>query len=211
MNVAIFARVSTNDGRQNTSRQIKDLQKLCDSQGWTVHSVITENISGAKRNDKRQGLQELFSLAASGVIGKVVITEVSRLGRSVKDGIDIIEKLNALRVSIYIQNIGMETLLHDGKPNFMFKPILMTLIGFAEMERELLRERIKSGLKEAKRQGRSGGRRKGYRKSDEDILKEYPKVVKEVKQNNPLSLRKIAKLCDCSVNTVQKVKSILNK
>lgn len=206
MNVAIFTRVSKHN--QSTDRQINDLRDLCASQGWNVAHVITETVSGAKTASHRAGLVELFDLAKQRKIKKVVITEVSRMGRNVADGVQIIEALTAAGVSIYVQNIGMETLLPDGRTNFMFKPILLTLMGFAEMERELLRERVKSGLETARKKGKVLGRRIGSHETDTEVLEKYPLVTKALRVGS-LSVRKIAKLYDVSPNTVQKVKQAL--
>ena len=207
MNVAIFTRVSTND--QTTDRQTNDLRDLCAKQGWTITHTITETVSGAKRATDRAGIQQLFNLAKSKTIKKVVITEVSRIGRNVAEGVQIIEALAQAGVSLYVGNIGMETLLPDGKQNFMFKPILLTLIGFAEMERELMRERIKSGLATAKKKGKTLGRPEG-KESDTETLDKYPTVTKAVRAG-ALSIRKIAKLYDVSPNTVQKVKEAMKR
>lgn len=204
----IFARVSTDDGRQDNDRQLFDLRDLCAANGWEVAHEITERISGAKSNDERAGLQKLLKVARIGKVQKIVVTEVSRLGRSVSDGVQLIEELTKAGVSIYIQNIGMETLLHDSRPNYMFKPILLTLMGFAEMERELLRDRIKSGLAKARRKGKRLGRPKGSSQSDNELLTKYPAVVKELRDGH-LSVRKIAKLHDVSPTTVQKVKAAM--
>ena len=203
MKVAIFARVSTTD-RQTTDRQINDLRDLCAKQSWTVAETITEHVSGAKSNTDRAGIQELFALAQRRAVQKVVVTEISRIGRNVAESVQIIETLTAAGVSLYIQNIGMETLLADGRANFMFKPILLTLVGFAEMERELLRERIKSGLDTARRKGKKLGRPAGATETADDILAKYPAVVRNIRTG--LSVRKIAKICDVSAGTVQKVK-----
>ncbi|MFN9917753.1 MAG: recombinase family protein, partial [Pirellulaceae bacterium] len=159
MKVAIFARVSTD--AQSTARQISDLQTLCQTNGWTIAHTITEQASGAAAATQRAGVQELFDIAKRRQIKKVVITEVSRIGRNVSEAVQIIELLTTARVSLYIQNIGLETLLPDNRPNFMFKPILLTLVGFAEMERDLLRERIKSGQAQARRAGKEIGRPSG--------------------------------------------------
>lgn len=207
MNVAIFTRVSTND--QTTDRQTNDLRDLCAKQGWTITHTITETVSGAKRATDRAGIQQLFNLAKSKTIKKVVITEVSRIGRNVAEGVQIIEALAQAGVSLYVGNIGMETLLPDGKQNFMFKPILLTLIGFAEMERELMRERIKSGLATAKKKGKTLGRPEG-KESDTETLDKYPTITKAVRAG-ALSIRKIAKLYDVSPNTVQKVKEAMKR
>ena len=207
MKVAIFARVSTTD-RQTTDRQINDLRDLCTNQSWTIVETIAEHVSGAKANIDREGVQQLFALAKRRTIQKVIVTEISRIGRNVAESVQIIETLTAAGVSLYIQNIGMETLLADGRTNFMFKPILLTLVGFAEMERELLRERIKSGLDTARRKGKKLGRPAGATETADDILAKYPSVVRNIRSG--LSVRKIAKICDVSAGTVQKVKEAYN-
>jgi DNA invertase Pin-like site-specific DNA recombinase len=206
MKVAIFARVSTTD-RQTTDRQVNDLLALCANNAWTVVETITEQVSGAKANSDRAGVQALFDLARRRSINKIVVTEISRIGRNVSESVQIIETLTACGVSLYIQNIGMETLLADGRANFMFKPILLTLVGFAEMERELLRERIKSGLDTARRRGQKLGRPTGVTETTDEVLDKYPRIVRELRAG--MSVRKAAKICDVSPNTVQKVKQAL--
>ena len=202
MKVALFARVSTTD--QDNTRQLNDLHQIADQQNWTVSAEIKETISGAKANSEREAITELLQLAAAGQIRKVVVTEVSRLGRRVSEVITLIEQLQSFGVSIFIANIGMETLLADGKVNFMFKPILVTLAGFAEMERELLKERIKSGMKAAKKAGKHIGRPEGSREHKEKVLDKYPQVIKQLEKGR--SVREAAKLADVSPATVQKVK-----
>ena len=90
----------------------------------------------------------------------------------------------------------------------MFKPILLTLIGFAEMERELLRERILSGLETARKNGVVLGRPKGSKMKDSQYLSKYPKVVRKLKEEN-MSIREVAAVCGVSTYTVQNVKRIL--
>jgi len=208
MRVAIFARVSTNDGRQDNDRQTGDLKALAEQNNWIVERVITEEISASKVNAQRPGLQELLTLARTGKIKKVIVTEISRLGRKVSEGLRVIEELTESGVSVYVQNIGIETLLSDGRENYMFKPILLTLMGFAEMERELLRDRVKSGLEAAKRKGKVLGRPTGSSKSERDVIKEYPAIARAIREG-ALSIRQIAKLNDVAPNTVMKVKKAL--
>lgn len=209
MKVAIFCRVSSKSDRQDTERQKNDLTRMCESNKWEVVELIEERISGKTKTDKRPKMQHLLNLAATKQIKKVVISEISRLGRNVKEGIEIIEELSAMRVSIYIANIGMETLKYNGEENVMFKPILITMMGYAQMESELMSERIRSGLKAAKKKGVVLGRRKGATKDIEQFLSENKKVVKELRSGT--SIRKTAKICDCSPSNVQKVKKALQE
>jgi len=205
MKVAIYTRVSTD--AQTTARQISELHALCAANGWQVAAEVTETISGAKNNSERPGVQQLFDLAKRRQINKVVVTEVSRIGRNVSEAVQIIDLLTTARVSLYIQNIGLETLLPDNRPNFMFKPILLTLVGFAEMERDLLRERIKSGQAQARRAGKKIGRPAGKAITPEAMLAKHPKVVRQLRAG--LSVRQTAAVCDVSPGTVQRVKQAL--
>lgn len=205
MKVTSFCRVSTTE--QNNERQLNDLRGIATKQGWEIVAEVTEQISGAKSNEQREGLQKLFRLAASGAMDKVMVSEVSRLGRKVSEVLKVIEQLAAFKVSIYVANIGMETLLPDGRENFMFKPILVTLAGFAEMERELLRERIVSGMQTARKNGKHIGRRQGSTECVTKTLRKYPEVVKYLKKGRPI--REVAKLAAVSPATVQKVKKAM--
>jgi DNA invertase Pin-like site-specific DNA recombinase len=202
---AIFARVSTE--AQDNDRQVKELTALADAKGWHVVETITETASGAASRANRAGLRRLLELASAGSIRRVVISEVSRLGRNVADGVNVLNELSAAGVTVYIANIGIETLLPDGRENFMFKPILLTLLGFAEMEREQIRERVKSGLEAAKKRGQKLGRPAGSAKEAADLLSQYRGLASDLKSG--LSIRKAAKVHDVSPTTVQKVKAAL--
>lgn len=198
---AIFVRVSKQS--QDYERQIHDLTAYAERQGYTVVKTIAEKVSGAKSNDERHGITELLSLAASGGIQKVLVTEVSRLGRRTSEVLRVLEELSDRGVSVYAQNYNLETLTPDGKRN----PIASLL--FTLLERETLVERINSGLAEARRKGKTLGRPIGTAKDNEQFLKENAPVVRLLKQD--FSYRQVAKLAGVSVNTVRKVKSFLEK
>ena len=86
---------------------------------------------------------------------------------------------------------------------------MFTLLAeFARMERETLRERILSGMDQARRQGKHVGRPDGSTENKEAFLKKYPSVVRNLRQG--ISVRKTAKICDISINTVRKVSLFLN-
>jgi DNA invertase Pin-like site-specific DNA recombinase len=199
MRVAIFARVSTH--KQNSDRQITDLQRLAERNGWQVVATVKEQISGAKANGERAGIQKLLQLAAAGSIDKVLITEISRLGRKVSEVTTLIDQLTNYKISVYVENLGFETLNGRGQSNTMFMPILVVMASFAEAEREVLRERIMSGMAAAAAKGRKAGRPVGS--GGEALAAKYPKVVRLLKDG--YSIRNAAAIAGISPATVQKL------
>lgn len=203
---AIFVRVSTK--HQDTSRQVDDLKKLCAKQGWKVVSIITETVSGKTKNSQRPGLQKLMKLAETGLIQKVVVSEVSRLGRNTREVLETIDELSQRKISLYIQNHNLETLTPTGKVNSMAKFMLTLLAEFARMERETLIERTISGQKRAwEVEGKQKGRPIGTTEDSTKILNKYPEVVRHV--NAGKSLRDVAARCGVAINTVRKVKKAM--
>jgi DNA invertase Pin-like site-specific DNA recombinase len=203
--VAIFVRVSK--GGQDFTRQVEDLTALCVQQGYTVTHTIAEKVSGAKRNADRQGLQELLQLARGKAIRKVLVTEVSRLGRKTSEVLKVLEELSECGVSVYVQNFSMETLNPDGTRNPIAQLIFTLLAEFARLERETMIERIHSGLDEARRKGKTLGRKEGTTLDSKELLKKHKAVVRQLKQGK--SIRDVAAICEVSVSTVQKVKKAL--
>lgn len=209
MSAVIFVRVSRRD--QDYQRQLQDLRAAAASMGVEVVQEIAEKISGATRNQEREGIQKLLSLARQGKIEKILVQEVSRLGRSTVEVLQVVEELTDIGVSVYVQNFGIETLKkgRDGKlhRNPVAQFLFTMLAEFARLERETLRERILSGMEEARRKGKKIGRPEGSQKEALTYLQDYPSVVRNLKQG--FSLRQTAKLCDVAVNTVRKVKSAI--
>lgn len=202
---AIFVRVSKKE--QDYQRQVEDLRALAKDQGVSVVAEIAEKISGAKENRERSGVLELLALAEAGTINKVLVQEVSRLGRSTVEVLKVLEELTSSNVSVYVQNFGIET-LKNGKRNPIAQFMFTLLAEFARMERETLRERILSGIGEARRKGKQLGRPNGSTEEKEIFLKKHPSVARNLRAG--ISIRKTAKICGTSINTARKVKDHLN-
>jgi len=206
INAAIFVRVSTKN--QDTARQIDDLAELCKKQGWKVEEVITEKVSGTTKNSQRPGLQKLMLLANTGRIQKVVVSEVSRLGRNTREVLETIDLLSNLKVSIYIQNYNLETLTPTGKVNSMAQFMLTLLAEFARLEKENIVERTISGQRRAwEVEGKQKGRPTGTTEDKNRVLHKYPEVVRHLKGGK--SLRDVSARCAVAINTVRKVKKAM--
>ncbi len=204
--VAIFVRVSSKS--QEYDRQISDLTAHAQKMNYQVVEIITEVVSASKTaKEHREAIGQLIKLARAGSIRKVLVTEVSRLGRRTADILQVIEELTELKVSVYAHNFGQETLTKEGKRNTTINVMFTLLAEFARMETELLSERIRSGQEEARRKGKKLGRRPGTTKTADQLVKEYPGVVKDIRAG--LSIRKISAFREVSKDTVQRVKKAI--
>lgn len=206
MKVVIFARVST--AIQEYDRQINELSALALSNGWSVEGVFAEKISGAKKNVERVELMKMVEFVETNNIDKVLVTELSRLGRNTLQVLEVIELLNGKGISLYIQNYGIETLTKDGEINPMSQFLITILSEVSRLERKTIRERVSSGYTNYRNQGGKVGRKEGYRKSDEQIKEQYAKEIQLLKKG--LSLRNIRAITNTSVNTLRKLQKILS-
>lgn len=101
MNTVIYTRVSTSV--QDYQRQIDELQQFASSRGWNVLQVFSEKVSGAKKNEERQELQSLMSYISTHNVEKVLVWELSRLGRNTLEVLKTIEEFNTLGISLFIK------------------------------------------------------------------------------------------------------------
>ena len=203
----IYARVSSTGDRQSTDRQIEDLTRYAEGKGLDVIKVFQEHVSGAKSNQERGALSECLEFCKTEHPGTLMVTELSRLGRSTVEVLKAVEDLTVAGVKVFILDLNLST-LEDGKENPVAKMVLTVLALGAEMERKLILGRLNSGRELAKKRGVAMGRPKGSALSSEDLLKKYPEVVKHLRKGKN-SIREIAKLTNVSVSTVQRIKAYI--
>ncbi|WP_338357163.1 recombinase family protein [Yeosuana marina] len=194
---AKYIRVSTLE--QNTERQQINSDKF--------DSVYIDKISGAIPFFERPEGKKLTKDITYKGIDEVHVSSIDRLGRNILDILTVSEFFNANNVNLYVENIGMYSMV-DGKPNPIFKMIISVLGNVAEMERTNMLERQRQGIEIAKAKGKYTGRLYGSNMSDEDFLIKYKTVKQELE--NGESLRRAAKLGECSLGTAQKVKRLIN-
>lgn len=197
----IYARVST--AGQDYDRQLVELKQYAARMGYDVVKTFSEKISGAKKVEERQAMTELLNYVEVNKVDKVLIYECSRLSRRAVDFLSIIEIFNEKKISLYIHQNGLETLLPNGKINPIATLDLGILAQFNGMERSPIRSRMESGYNNYRNNGGVVGRKTGYRKTNEQMILEYAEEIKLLKKD--YSLRNISKITHTSVNTLRKL------
>lgn len=150
--VGIYCRVSTHD--QICDRQESELKSYAARCNYDVVRIFKEVGSGAKVD--RLERKRVIALARARQIDIILVSELTRWGRSTIDLIDSLTQLQSWGVSLIAQNgFQFDLSTPHGK---MIASIMATL---AEFERDLLKERISSGIANARAKGKVFGRRKG--------------------------------------------------
>lgn len=203
MKTCIYARVSTKG--QEFDRQVAELREYADRMGYQVVKEFSEKISGAKKVEEREALVELLAYVEAHHVDKVLIYECSRLSRRAVDFLSIVEALTEKKISVYIHQNGLETLLPNGTPNPIAQLVLGILAQFNSMERALIRSRMESGYNHYRSLGGQVGRKVGYRKTGEQMRTQYQNEIKLLRKG--LSLRNVSAITSTSINTLRKIKA----
>jgi len=207
--VVILARVSTQ--AQDYQRQVTELQDYCKNVGWEVTRVFANKISGAKMATERAEIMEMVTYIKSNNVKRVVVLEISRLGRNTLEALKVIQVLNENGVSLHIKNYNLNTLNPDGKPNPVASLITTILLEIAQMERLTIQERMASGrdqyIARCREKGIKMGRPSSYRKSDEAYKEQYQKEISLLRKG--ISYRNIYAITGTSVGTLRRLKAYL--
>ena len=209
--VVILARVSTD--KQDYERQVNELTDYCRKMDWEVEKVFTNKVSGAKKNEEREEIQELISYVNSHQIRRVVCLEISRMGRNTLEALKVIQILNEHKVSLYVKNYNLETLDSEGRVNPVASLICTILLEVAAMERLTIKERMASGrdqyIEKCRREGIKMGRPSTYRKSIDEYKKQYQREFSLIRKG--LSLANISAITGTSISTIQKLRIMVKE
>jgi len=189
--VAIYCRVSTTD--QSCERQERDLLEYAAVSGYFVVGVWFETASGTKNNRTERSI--VMALAQSHSIDAILVTEMTRWGRSTIDLIETLQELHGWNVSLIAQT-GLQFDLNTPQGRL----IAHLMASLAEFERDLVRERVRSGVAAAKARGQKFGRSPGQRVKADKLR---PKVLQMVQSGH--SYRQIADSLHLSKTTVNEI------
>lgn len=174
-----YARVSTQD--QNLELQTDALKKA------GCELIFKEKISGKSKD--RPELTRLFDKLRKG--DELVVWKLDRLGRSIRDLIDLVTKMHEIEVAFISLQDSINT--HTASGRFTFN----LFASLAEFEREIIRERTNAGIAAARARGRKGGRPKGL--PPKSLSK--AKTVKMLYDQKEKSMEEIAKDLSISETT----------
>lgn len=161
MNIAIYARVSTEGKKQSDGSRLKgqtvdpqllELREYCARQAWPVVGEWTDVMSGTKA--ARPGLDALLVKCRSGGVDAICVVKLDRLGRSLINVVDLVDRLNKMGVAIICTSQGIDT----RKDSPCGRMIMQIMAAFAEFERAIISERTVAGLANAKSKGAVLGR-----------------------------------------------------
>jgi DNA invertase Pin-like site-specific DNA recombinase len=205
----IYSRVSSEGNRQDTERQTNELIEYANKMGYELVGVYEEKVSGFKKNEDRPIFSRMLEEIEKGAIDKVLVWELSRIGRSVIQSLQNIQLLTDKKVSIYIKNFNLETLNDDKTPNSLSMFMVQILFSVANMEAQLTKSRMISGYRNHIKNGGKVGRKSGSIETEDETIQKHSDIVKLLKKK--LTIRQISGLTNKSTNTILKVKSTAKK
>jgi DNA invertase Pin-like site-specific DNA recombinase len=192
-----YVRTSTTD--QNVARQLD---------GVPLDKTFTEQLSG--KNRERPQLKLCIEFAREG--DTLFVHSLDRLGRNVRDLMDIVEELTTKGVTVQFMHPNLSFTGDGDSP--INKLLFLLLAGFAEMERNLINERIKEGVAVAKRCEVCGKTRDEHSSQSHQFKNKYLGRVPAIRQSNGkletfqklraegLSISEIARQLEVSRQTV---------
>jgi DNA invertase Pin-like site-specific DNA recombinase len=188
-----YLRVSTN--QQDLENQKLGVLEYANKKGFTIDKFWQETVTTRKKLQSRD-LWLLMQQLKKGDI--LLVSEISRLARSLMEIMEIIKKLLEIGVEIHI--VKQNFIIGD-KANKIQSSVLIFAFGLAaEIERELISQRTKEALAKKKADGVQLGRKKGSRNEKRKLDEYRNEIERYLKQGIPKTI--IAKLLNININTL---------
>ena len=191
-----YCRCSTNMERQDIERQVMELKRL----GVARENMYLEYASGVKRD--RVELSRLLDIVSEG--DTIVSTEVSRITRSTKQLVEIVDFASERRLKLVLGTMVVDCSQERVDP---FTNAMLLICGvFSELERNIISERVHSGLINAKQKGKVLGRRK-------TVLSDIPSSFYKgyaLYKNRDISKKELSRMTGLSYPTIFKYIKIIN-
>ena len=190
-----YARCSTSDSKQDIDRQVRELRAAGAERIWMEYE------HGDAPTKEQQDM--MWDTVRPG--DTVIITEPSRLSRSVQQFCEIVEIIKAKRVRLQI--LGSITIdCRTTEPDPMTVAFLQLIAVFSELELSMIRQRVRSGMANAKAKGKQIGR---PATTFDQIPAQFFRYY-SLFQTGHLSLTELARLADISRPTAYKYIRIIN-
>lgn len=190
-----YARCSTSDSKQDIDRQVRELKAAGAERIWLEY----------EHGDAETKEQQILMWASLNPGDTVIITEPSRLSRSVQQFCEIVETIKTKRIRLQI--LGSITIdCRKDDPDPMTVAFLQLIAVFSELELSMIRQRVRSGMANAKAKGKQIGRpATTFDRIPDQFLRYYALF-----QNGHLSLTELARLADISRPTAYKYIHLIN-
>lgn len=193
MRAAIYARVSTRDGRQHLENQLVELRRYADAHGWRVVDTYTDEDSGSKGPGKRPGFAAMIEAASRRRFDVLLVWSLDRFSRQgTVPTLGLIHRLRENRVEFH--SFTEEFLRTSGAFGDAFIGVMAAIANF---ERQRLRERVLAGM--------DGARRRGARIGRPTVRSEYNLAAIDALLAQGVPLRQICKVTKISRTTLYRI------
>lgn len=197
--VVLYTRVSTLE--QNPDRQ------LTNSKDYDY--ILTDYCSGSIPLYERPKGSEVKKMIDNGTLTRLVIHDVTRIGRNTLDVLSIWSELTERGIVIECKNPNIRNINDDGKVDKFSELMLSILSTMSQFEKSLIRERQLEGIKVRKEKGLYGGRRIGTVDSVQSFLKKKrSQDILNYLSKGTYSYDEISKILSVSTTTITKVKKM---
>jgi len=202
-NAIIIARCSTNETKQDVTRQTNEITAKYGNQ-FKIVKTFAYYQSGTKNDDMNK---QMLEYAIENKIENILVSEISRIGRKVVSVLQFIERCSENKINVIIDNYNLNSLNKDKTVNTITQLILNISSSISAIELQETKRRLDSGRNNFISSGGVLGRKKGSTKDPKKLLTEHSDIVKFLRQNQ--SVRNIMLLTGKSNGTIQKISKLI--